>query len=563
MSLDPASQIIYQKFTRVLFPDVHSLIEDKIFPPERLSELLRDVYDVTDQDAVQYTLNKISAIAAASSEKKIQIAIAPAGGVLTDVLDALNFDLVEIVGIFDSHPEGKEAGQIPLFSYEKLKEIEFEYLIVISRAYAREIVKKASEFMDFWEERIYCPYWDIEPAERETRTPVMDIQKICTENLGAEYPVVVFVCIRFYAHFYKRMVALKEKGVKVVLLCLVDDVSNSLDLAEMEDIFEYVYCSEYHLVNLLYVLQKITPEVFHILSLVNNSQIPTLMSTVLKRPYVVEFNDLLTTMYDQQGLAVAVGADESHVEFTSERSLVDKCAGVIHKNHVSAFREMLEIHDTVKPGLQFFPYPLGTSPSTTEPLGKRIKIVAIGGIHKTVGACNLTAATVLDLIDMITAQGFSFDIYNAYDSGREEGYEEFWALEEKNPYFNYHIAIHPMKLTEKLRAYDVGWMVDDYKNSPFKIRYLETSMSARVFDYLEAGLPIIAFDKITFMAQFIKENRVGIIIPYDQTENLAQWVDRASVMKWKHHVNQLIPRIRMNGKISKLCRFYKKVQQRQ
>ncbi|MFH1673081.1 MAG: hypothetical protein ABIF87_06620 [Pseudomonadota bacterium] len=554
---DPAAAFIYDYFTRKLYPELNVLLEEGVLSEQKMHELLRDVYDVSLSRAVELVEQYIMGL---SGSKRIRVALIPAGGMFREIVERCDFSGVELVGGFDSClTEPGEISGVPVYPTTQLSKVSPNQIIILSGAYAREIFNSVAGLIDPSKVVIYCPFWDPVSSDDRLAAEIAAINTLCSNNRKA--PVILVTCIRFFSFLYKRLKALRQANAKVILVTLLGDVSHTVNVHEMEDACDYIFSADGHMLNYLRVLSNTNPDIVHIFANAGSSSIPVIASSVCNKPYVVEYNDLLTNMHDKKTLAKAIGVKKSRLEFKSEQYLIHHSKGLIYNNHKSAIDHLFDFHSINSPLLEFSYYPLNkvSDRKQTDNECKKIRLVFIGGIHHSQYEDywnNSITQQMFKMVDILTKQNFTVDIYNAYDSGRTNDFIEFHNKEIQNSNFRYHKAVHPKKLTEVLLEYDAGLFVHDYKNSQIKKDVIDRTMSSRFFEYLEAGLPIVMSCELQFMVNILEKNSLGISIEYDQMQNLSKLLHPQKLSSLQRNVKKYVNKMIMEKHIHKLIEFY-------
>jgi hypothetical protein len=410
------------------------------------------------------------------------------------------------------------------------------------------------ELIDLPEVKLYCPYWDPHAAEQNVSGPVREIREI--RALHPNRPILVFSCIRFFSFLHRRLVALQDQGMQVVLVCLLRDVSNATDVAEMRDACSYVYCADGQILDYLQVIRAAEADYVHVFANAGSSKIPLLAARAAGQGYVAEYNDLLTTMYDLRELSCLLGEEEASVEWLCERRLLRDSSGLVFKNDEEAIHDLRTVHGLGElPALKFWSYP---SLARYRPCAEErpLQIAMIGGTSPRDNHTNVATWQIFDVIAKLTRQGFDVHFYNAYDSGGTDAFEAFWAKDREDKRFNYHAAIHPAEVTDSIAQFDLGWLVWDFCDYKPNMQAIYTCMSARLLDYLDAGLPTILSREFRSMGRIVEGEDLGILVAADEIDSLGLRLSRQIVERQRKAVHTYAKRILMKNQIHRLVDFY-------
>ncbi len=142
-------------------------------------------------------------------------------------------------------------------------------------------------------------------------------------------------------------------------------------------------------------------------------------------------------------------------------------------------------------------------PRSATPPGPEIHIVYCGGVwpEDRYPAATHGYAQYLDVARRLAAQQLHLHVYPA-NRGDGVPFDEFFAAylaeAQTNPYFHFHAPLPYAELMAILPTYDFamhifgpGINTQTGQNSPDKLRY---SSANKLFDYIEAGLPVIIHD---------------------------------------------------------------------
>ncbi len=384
----------YRVLLNKLYPGLDALIRNGIITPKKLFQFIGDFNPIAYDQALELVKNFISELGTKKQARKPRLALIPAGKMFRELVkDRECFSEVELVGGFDTatvEPYSYEG--VTVYPTDRLRSFSLDHILLIQNLLAWEIFQQISQILDLTQTALFCPFWDpgvmqntaTEEIEATLQARVAgDIEAInalCTRS--PDHPVILFTCIQFYSFLFKRLEALRRAKAKIILVTLTDHVSNAMPVAEMQGAYDYLFSAHGYMLAYLQVLSRIKPDVVHIFANAGVSGIPVLASKVCRAPYYVEYNDILTTMFDRQSLAESIGKEEAEIEMNCEKELVEKSAGFIHKYHPSAVEQLFHVHGIRTNTLQFFPYPVTRPTFKGRPRkpGDPWRIVFIGGI---------------------------------------------------------------------------------------------------------------------------------------------------------------------------------------
>lgn len=124
------------------------------------------------------------------------------------------------------------------------------------------------------------------------------------------------------------------------------------------------------------------------------------------------------------------------------------------------------------------------------------------------------------LIRTLTSQGLHFHLYPSPTNIRAD-VEEYEALAKANARFHFHAPVAQEKLAGELAKYHFGllpFFKERSEQSDAKLKYATT---LKLFNYLEAGLPIIVSRDLGYQSWLVERYRIGIAIALNDVGSLA------------------------------------------
>jgi hypothetical protein len=161
------------------------------------------------------------------------------------------------------------------------------------------------------------------------------------------------------------------------------------------------------------------------------------------------------------------------------------------------------------------------------------------------------------LIDYLTRQKIHFHIYPS-PSGLKADTVEYEQAALSNPYFHFHAPVGQQELATELSNYHYGIMPFFRVNSgqsDLKHKYATT---LKLFNYLEAGLPILAGADVIYQSWLVKRYNLGIVIP--KKEDFADLRSLIYATPYQDQVNNILKnreQLSLKKHIPRLLEFYK------
>lgn len=125
----------------------------------------------------------------------------------------------------------------------------------------------------------------------------------------------------------------------------------------------------------------------------------------------------------------------------------------------------------------------------------------------------------LDFYPKITKQKIHLHLYFLVPENIEEKFKE---IGKRDPFFHYETVLEHHKLIKEISKYDYGYVLHGTNKKLFGNAsiWLKTIFGNKYYDYISAFLPIICSDNLEATVRFIKKNKIGFSIHYDNISNL-------------------------------------------
>jgi len=162
----------------------------------------------------------------------------------------------------------------------------------------------------------------------------------------------------------------------------------------------------------------------------------------------------------------------------------------------------------------------------------------------------------LGLIRELTQQGAEITVFNSVFSSRELCQDLFgdYHLEmQNNPRFAFHEGIEMPGIICALHGdYDYGLILFDFERDiAVGKAHLRETMASKLFTYLAAGLPVIVSEELAYMADFVRDNGIGIVVGKNDRSNLVnlleeidpgQFIDNICIAQEEYCIEHFVER---------------------
>lgn len=335
---------------------------------------------------------------------------------------------------------------------------------------------------------------------------------------------IVFVENKLAATSYKIAKALKRKGYATTLVSL-----SSVDNRFAKEAFDNIIVHEF----------KVNPSpkgIFNFISSINGKETKNLLNKIKStNPYLVQvrgpsietavllyllkeypriFNLQDIWSYYSKGISFKKGSGRMQfINSISEKLSIKFSDGILNRSGENS----LSYKKLNVPILDFLPFCLNewNIPLKKKNIKKKnISLVYAGTVwDKWKGHASFPL-----MIEKIVAQGFDFHLYPSNELPKELD-NKLKVISRSNKNFHLHKRADPDKINEEISKYDYALHLDFYDSSINPLWY-KTGMSAKIFGYMEAGLPIIINKQFRNMHNIIESNSIGFGINYEDLDNL-------------------------------------------
>jgi glycosyltransferase involved in cell wall biosynthesis len=236
-----------------------------------------------------------------------------------------------------------------------------------------------------------------------------------------------------------------------------------------------------------------------------------------------------------------------------EKICFKKADGILHKGQPEELKSLkLKI-----PDLAFIPGCLDEwiYPPKRKNIGKDIQLVYASEPWLSHDG----AIPFPNVIGKIISQKINFHVFGNFINSKEK--ELFSSQVKDKNYFHIHKKEKADKLNENLSKYDYGTIFSFYDNS-VSPSVLEGQMPNKLFNYIEAGIPIIVSDQLKFIADIIEENKIGFRINHSDLDNLKKIIIKKDYREMMKNMKKAQEKFRLSKSIKKLENFYDEVAKR-
>lgn len=347
---------------------------------------------------------------------------------------------------------------------------------------------------------------------------------------------ILFLSFNPRVDMAKKADALKQTGkYRVRSLCFkaTSDVLDGFFSQYFDEVMTYT-----NLADLLYFLLALKPDVI----------IARPKSNIAALAIIFSGSPVVFNLYDIECVAVAEEHKDNKYQdpltIEAEKFCFENADGIIHKGSEDEIDKYISPKYKIKaPILHFYPccWERYFAPENTQKLSGKDGVphlVYTGLIappsadKKTTGQGQFTT-----MIGPITKQQIHLHLYYNPETGVNDAYyKEYFDLAGNNPYFHFHSPLAYDRLCNEAATYDYGFIVHDTRGAIWSEIQYNISMANKIFTYLEAGIPIIAGNNNKAIADFVTEQRVGIVVDPTDLSGLSEILNRVDYQELRLNV---------------------------
>lgn len=391
---------------------------------------------------------------------------------------------------------------------------------------------------------------------------------------GHDGSVIVFAAKKVYFNQLRLSKVLRDCGYKTVALVFDHNM-----VKHQAGFFDDIIYTDF--ISFLMLLNSVDRKLLlHTQGWLFRYHIPVLIDTYKPKHcrQIIEIMDsqsfylpeaTVSKIPDTMKMAWGENVIENHqLQLACENYIVHHADGVIF-NGDDEYRQPLVKRDSQhlrNKHLAFPALPVKDFFHASNIVNKEKKLVFVGGVppfsanrpHELFGDSQL-----LGLVMKLIARGCYLDIYNNPLIAAEEDYAklypDFIELTKRHRNFNFFIGDMPQHINKKIAHYDFGLMVYDFGGIYTGDLHFKHLIPTKLFNYLEAGLPVLVSDRFSAVCSIVKEYRIGVVINQREIEFLPEIIEMLDVAELKKNVVAAREELQMHNNIHRLTGFYEQV----
>ena len=163
-----------------------------------------------------------------------------------------------------------------------------------------------------------------------------------------------------------------------------------------------------------------------------------------------------------------------------------------------------------------------------------------------------------ELIRNLNEQRIHFHIYPSPSNIRAD-YEEYVQIAETTPYFHFHAAVPQESIAGELNKYHFGVLPFFSAHSEQSKEKYKYATSLKLFNYIEAGLPVLVSKDLTYQSWIISRYGAGIVVGKSDMTRMKQVITAQDYSALVAGLLRRREEISLRVHIPRLLTFYRQV----
>jgi hypothetical protein len=283
---------------------------------------------------------------------------------------------------------------------------------------------------------------------------------------------------------------------------------------------------------------------------------PEIARAATEVPFVLDMQDVIVTYH---GLEPPFAWAKKELQF--EKSCLSQADLVIGQS-LEPRVGFLRYGISPRPRTMFFPLYCDEDawqPNAGKNLKEGIHLVYAGGIagshrdRRQFGILQFHS-----LIESLAAQEIHFHVYPS-PSTLKPDYEEYYEIAAKNPYFHMHNPVSHHELTKELAQYHFGVLPFFREDSELKEDKMVYATSLKMYNFLEAGLPVVISRDIGYQAWVIQRGKAGKLIQKGDVPQLRSELEALDYAALLAQVNEYRSSLALSVHVPRLIQQYERL----
>jgi hypothetical protein len=379
---------------------------------------------------------------------------------------------------------------------------------------------------------------------------------------------VVFISSMPYFQILREAIYLRQNGFRVYLLTLLPPAREVLDCFHTH--FDGVAVCSGWVPLMRTILSDLSADILHVQCWMWAYELGRLaVEHRGKAAVVCEFNDVTSVYADRPVLCSNWPVEAVDFDIAMEEFIVRNADAIITRLGPVANEELRSSYGGPAPIVDFQSWPCREfshygldklSVADGEPrLVYAGSVIPINDDHP---AYLFPAHTLPSALDRLIAQGLH--VHLLIDPNRpldlaNRSFAPFFDLQARHSRFSIRAGLPPDIVARELARYDFGIILfDEMTASRLRLgkHLLSTAVGTKLFNYLEAGLPVIVNSEYQTMARILEENGLGFGVASDRLEEIPEMIRRFDYAGATDRIRQFNEERGMHNQIHELIKLY-------
>lgn len=376
-------------------------------------------------------------------------------------------------------------------------------------------------------------------------------QRLKASTQNADKKIIVYLCelIPARAGRMAKWVG-KNPLFEVILVCHQDGYVPEFAGGHFSR--EFTYRNEWHLRSTLLRIGHI--DVIH--SFAPKCYYPEIARLFTQKPFILDMQDVVVTYH---GLNPPYAWAKK--ELIYEKSCLSH-ADVIIGQSLEPRAGILQYGIKKRPETMFFPLFCdddSLKPQSGKNLKEGIHVVYAGGLagsHRDRRQFGILQFH--NLIESLSKQEIHFHVYPS-PSTLPPDYEEYYGIAAKNPFFHIHEPVDNDALTTELAKYHFGILPFFREDSDLKEDKMKYATSLKMFNFLEAGLPVIISRDIFYQWWIVMRKNSGVAISKQDIPDLGKKLRSLDYDRLLKNVDEYRRELSLSKHVPRLINLYQRL----
>lgn len=210
-----------------------------------------------------------------------------------------------------------------------------------------------------------------------------------------------------------------------------------------------------------------------------------------------------------------------------EQTVLDKAFSIIHKLPDEGIGRLLETYGLDCPAYRLHSLPWGdVFAGQVEKELDRPQVLYCGGVMPRASA--LKAGYGHHIFDPLiqATRGTGIDLaFHVNQNARQmfwQEHDEYLRMAERMDHFSFNRGVPFHRLPGTIAPAHFGLLYDNLEQTEVLPDAFKYNMSSKIFSYMEAGLPLLAYSRFEYICQLIEEHGFGLIYDITRPGDLAR-----------------------------------------